>query len=259
MVELIDSHAHLDFDKFNKDREEVIERAKSNGIVNIINVGSNLTSSHRSLQLSQQYEIIYAVVGVHPHEAKTLDKKALQVLKDLSKADKVVGIGEIGLDFYYDNSPRDEQREAFKKQLQLAKEINLPVVIHSREADEDTIKILKEENMRNHNILLHSYTGGAEMAEEALELGFYFSAGGIVTFNSAQDLKNIMQKIPLSRILLETDSPYLAPSPHIVKRNEPMYVKEVAKYLASLKNTTFEKVAETTTSNTRRFFNIEKN
>jgi TatD DNase family protein len=257
MVELIDSHAHLDFDRFKNDRDEVIQRAKSNGIINIINVGSNLASSHRSLQLSQQYEMIYAVVGVHPHEAKNLDKKALQVLKDLSKADKVVAIGEIGLDFHYDNSPRDKQRDAFRKQLQLAKEINLPVVIHSRDADQDTIKILKEEKMQNHNILLHSYTGGAEMADEALAMGFYFSAGGIVTFNSAQELKNIMQKIPLSRILLETDSPYLAPSPHRGKRNEPMYVKEVGKYIATLKNTTFEKVAETTTQNTKRFFNID--
>src|SRR6056297_1775048 len=127
MVELIDSHAHLDFDKFNKDRDEVIERAKNNGIVNIVNVGSNLASSHRSLQLSQKYEMIYAVVGIHPHEAKHLDKNALKVLKDLSKADKVIGIGEIGLDFHYDNSPRDIQREAFRKQLRFAKEIKLPV------------------------------------------------------------------------------------------------------------------------------------
>src|SRR6056297_727247 len=257
MMKLIDSHAHLDFDKFDKEREEVIKRAEDNGIINIINVGSSLSSSHRSLKLSQYYEMIYAVVGVHPHEAKNLDKNALQVLKDLAKADKVVGIGEIGLDFYYDNSPRDIQREAFRKQLRLAKEINLPVVIHSREADQDTIKILKEEKMNNHNILLHSYTGGKEMAEKALEMGFYFSAGGIVTFNSAQELKNIMQRVPLNRILLETDSPYLAPAPHRGKRNEPMYVKEVAKYLASLKNTTFEKVAETTTQNTKRFFNID--
>lgn len=256
MVEFIDSHAHLDFDKFNKDREEVIKRAKANGIINIINVGSSLTSSHRSLQLSQQYEMVYAVVGVHPHEAKTLDKNALQVLKDLSKADKVVGIGEIGLDFYYDNSPRDIQREAFRKQLRFAKEIKLPVVIHSRDADQDTIKILKEEKMHNHNILLHSYTGGKEMAEEALEMGFYFSAGGIVTFNSAQELKNIIQKIPLSRILLETDSPYLAPAPHRGKRNEPMFVKEVAKYLASLKNTTLENVARQTVKNTKTFFKL---
>ena len=257
MVELIDSHAHLDFDKFNKDRDEVIQRAKSHGVINIINVGSNLSSSHRSLSLSQKYDMIYAVVGIHPHEAKDLDKQALKVLKDLAKADKVVGIGEIGLDFYYDNSPRDKQKEAFREQLQLAKEIKLPVVIHSREADEETINILKEENMKNHNILLHSYTGGKEMAEEALAMGFYFSAGGIVTFNSAQELKEIMQKIPLSRILLETDSPYLAPSPHRGKRNEPMYVKEVAKYIATLKNTTFENVAETTTKNTKRFFNLD--
>ena len=256
MVELIDSHAHLDFDKFNKDRDEVIERAKNNGIVNVINVGSDLASSHRSLQLSQKYEMIYAVVGVHPHEAKHLDKDALKVLKDLSKADKVIGIGEIGLDFHYDNSPRDIQREAFRKQLRLAKEVNLPVVVHSREADEDTIKILKEEKMNNHNIILHSYTGGKELAEKALEMGFYFGAGGIVTFNSASELKKIIQKIPLTRILVETDSPYLAPEPHRGKRNEPLYVKEVAKFVATLKNTNLESVAEITKENTERFFNI---
>ncbi|MCF8000452.1 MAG: TatD family hydrolase [Halanaerobiales bacterium] len=256
MVELIDSHAHLDFDKFNKDRDEVIERAKNNGIVKIINVGSDLSSSHRSLQLSQKYEMIYAVVGVHPHEAKHLDKDALKVLKDLSKADKVIGIGEIGLDFHYDNSPRDIQREAFRKQLRLAKEVNLPVVVHSREADEDTIKILKEEKMNNHNVLLHSYTGGKELAEKASEMGFYFGAGGIVTFNSASELKKIIQKIPLTRILIETDSPYLAPEPHRGKRNEPLYVKEVAKFVASLKNTNLESVAEITKENTELFFNI---
>jgi TatD DNase family protein len=257
MVELIDSHAHLDFDKFNKDRDEVIERAKNNGIVNIINVGSNLASSHRSLQLSQKYEMIYAVVGIHPHEAKHLDKDALKVLKDLSKADKVIGIGEIGLDFHYDNSPRDVQRDAFRKQLRLAKEVNLPVVVHSRDADDDTIKILKEEKMNNHNVLLHSYTGGKELAEKALEMGFYFGAGGIVTFNSASELKKIIQKTPLTRILLETDSPYLAPEPHRGKRNEPFYVKEVAKFVASLKNTNLESVAEITKENTERFFNIK--
>lgn len=256
MVELIDSHAHLDFDKFNKDRDEVIERAKNNGIVNIINVGSNLASSHRSLQLSQKYEMIYAVVGIHPHEAKHLDKDALKVLKDLTKADKVVGIGEIGLDFHYDNSPRDVQRDAFRKQLRLAKEINLPVVVHSREADEDTIKILKEEKMNNHNVLLHSYTGGKDLAEKALEMGFYFGAGGIVTFNSASELKKIIQKIPLSHILIETDSPYLAPEPHRGRRNEPLYVKEVAKFVASLKNSNLENVAAITKENTERFFNL---
>jgi len=257
MVELIDSHAHLDFDKFNKDRDEVIERAKNNGIVNIVNVGSNLASSHRSLQLSQKYEMIYAVVGIHPHEAKHLDKNALKVLKDLSKADKVIGIGEIGLDFHYDNSPRDIQRDAFRKQLRLAKEVNLPVVVHSREADADTIKILKEEKMSNHNVLLHSYTGGKELAEKALDMGFYFGAGGIVTFNSASELKNIIQRTPLTHILLETDSPYLAPEPHRGKRNEPLYVKEVAKFIASLKNTNLESVAEITKENTERFFNIK--
>src|SRR6056297_1137826 len=257
MMKLIDSHAHLDFDKFDKDREEVIKRAKDNGIINIINVGSSLSSSHRSLKLSQYYELIYAVVGVHPHEAKNLDKNALQVLKDLAKADKVVGIGEIGLDFYYDNSPRDIQREAFRKQLRFAKEIKLPVVIHSREADQQTIKILKEETMYNHNILLHSFTGSKEMAGEALNMGFYFGVGGINTFNSAQYLKNIIQSVPLSRILLETDSPYLAPAPHRGKRNEPLYVIEVAKFITSLKNSSLAKIAEMTTKNTQRFFKID--
>ena len=257
MLELIDSHAHLDFDKFNKDRDQVINRAYDNGIKKIINVGSNLVSSHRSLNLSQQYDMIYAVVGIHPHEAKDLDKKALTVIKDLAKADKVVGIGEIGLDFYYDNSPREIQKEAFRKQLRLAKEINLPIVIHSRDADQDTIAILKEEKMSNHKILLHSFTGGKEMAQEALEMGAYFGVGGIVTFSSAHELKDIIQKTPLSNILLETDSPYLAPTPHRGKRNEPLYVKEIAKYIASLKNTTLEKVAEVTTRNTERFFNLK--
>jgi len=257
MLKYIDSHAHLNFDKFNNDRDEVIKRAKTNGIINIINVGTSLASSHRALNLSQKYEIIYAVVGIHPHQAKNFSKRSIKVLKDLAKADKVIAIGEIGLDFYYDNSPREQQKEAFRQQLRLAKEINLPVVIHSREADQQTIKILKEETMYNYNILLHSFTGSKKMAGEALNMGFYFGVGGIITFNSAQYLKNIIQSVPLSRILLETDSPYLAPAPHRGKRNEPLYVIEVAKFITSLKNSSLAKIAEMTTKNTQRFFKID--
>lgn len=257
MEKLIDSHAHLDFDRFNNDRDDVIKRALDNGIEIIINIGSSIASSHRTLNLSLNHDMIYAVVGVHPHQAVDLNQKTLKVLKDLAKADKVVAIGEIGLDYHYDNSPRDVQRDAFRKQLQLAKEINLPVVVHSRDSDQDMVKILIEEKMENHNIVLHSYTGGNEMTQSISEMGFYFGVGGIVTFDSAQELKKIVQRIPLSKLLLETDAPYLAPSPYRGKRNEPMYVKEVAKYVASLKNTTFEKVAEVTTQNTKRFFGID--
>ncbi|MFW6269645.1 MAG: TatD family hydrolase [Bacillota bacterium] len=253
-MQLIDTHAHLDFPRFDKDREEVIKRARKNDIVKIVNVGANLASSRRSLELSQHYEYIFATAGVHPHDADQVDKNSIQVLKDFSKPDKVVAIGEIGLDFHYNNSPQEVQIKAFKKQLQLAREINLPVVIHSREAERETMKILKEAEINRG--ILHCFAGDMKMAEEALDMGLYLAFGGIITFNSADKLRKIVKNIPLERILLETDAPYLTPVPRRGKRNEPSYVRYVAKKIADIKKVEVEKIAEITSSNAEHVYGI---
>lgn len=253
---MIDTHAHLDFPAFNEDRQEVINRAQETGIKNIINVGTNLASSHRSLVLSQDYEQIYATVGIHPHDADQLDGRALDVLKDLARADKVVAIGEIGLDFHYDNSPREVQTRAFKQQLHLAGEIALPVVIHSRDADDEIIEILKEGNVEEIGGILHCFGGDLQLAQEAENLGLYLGLGGIVTFNNADRLRQVVKQIPLQWLLLETDCPYLTPSPHRGKRNEPAYVKYVAEMIADVKGMPVEEVKAVTSENARKAYQL---
>ena len=253
-MELIDTHAHLDFPQFSDDKEKVIERAKDAGLKYIINVGADLASSRRALELSQEYEDIYATVGVHPHDATDLDQNSLDVMKDLSKADKVVAVGETGLDFHYDNSPRDKQKEAFQQQINLAQEIDLPLVIHSREADQETMKIIKENQIDNG--IWHCFASNKEMAEQALEMGLYIAFGGILTFNNAKNLQNLIKDLPLDKLLLETDSPFLTPDPYRGKRNEPAYVKYVAQKIADIKQVSLEKVAEITTKNAETVYGL---
>lgn len=253
---LIDSHAHLDDKRFNPDRDMIIENLGNNGIEYVVNVGADLKSSKSSVELTKKHKNIYAVVGVHPHSATELNEEAIQTLKTLSKEKKVVGIGEIGLDFYYDNSPRDIQRAAFKTQIELAKELDLPIVIHSREADGETFDILKEAQDGNLKVLLHCYSSSRELAEEYLKLGFYISLGGPVTFKNARVPKEVAKMVPLDRLLVETDSPYLTPEPYRGKRNEPMFVKQTAQEIAKLKGISLEEVIKATNNNTKMFFNI---
>lgn len=252
----IDSHAHLDDKKFDRDRDMIIKNLRSNGIEIVVNVGADLKSSKSTVELAKEYENIYAVIGVHPHSASELNRDAIETLKSLSKEEKVVAIGEIGLDFYYDNSPRDIQRSAFKTQIQLAKELSLPIVIHSRQADQetfDTIKELKDENLK---VLLHCYSGSVELAEEYLKLGCYISLGGPVTFKNARVPKEVAKMVPLDRLLVETDCPYLTPVPYRGKRNEPMFVKYTAEKIAEIKGIELEELAKSTLENTRKFFSI---
>ena len=252
----IDSHAHLDDKKFDRDRDMIIKNLRSNGIEIVVNVGADLKSSKSTVELAKKYENIYAVIGVHPHSASELNRDAIETLKSLSKEEKVVAIGEIGLDFYYDNSPRDIQRSAFKTQIQLAKELSLPIVIHSRQADQetfDTIKELKDENLK---VLLHCYSGSVELAEEYLKLGCYISLGGPVTFKNARVPKEVAKMVPLDRLLVETDCPYLTPVPYRGKRNEPMFVKYTAEKIAEIKGIELEELAKSTLENTRKFFSI---
>ncbi|KPU27497.1 hydrolase TatD [Caloranaerobacter sp. TR13] len=254
---LIDSHAHLDDKRFDKDRDKIIKSLKNNDIWVVINPGADLASSIKAVALAQQYENIYAAVGIHPHDAKTMDDDTIEVLKSLLKKDKVIAVGEIGLDYHYDFSPRDIQRKWFREQIKLAKEFNLPIIVHDREAHKDVYDILKEEQDGTLTGVLHCFSGSVEMAKEYIKMGFYISFAGPVTFKNAKTAKEVVKAIDINRILIETDSPYLTPHPHRGKRNEPLYVRYVAAMIAELKDITVEEVARITTENTKRLFNID--
>jgi len=256
---VIDSHAHLDFPDFDEDREQVIYRAKQAGIAAIINVGADLESSRKSIKLAEQHPIIYASVGVHPHDAKTLDDTALAEIEQMSRHPRVVAIGEIGLDYHWDLSPRDKQREAFERQLTLAKDLDVPVIVHDRDAHDDIMTILGERANIQGGLrgVLHCFSGDATMAHRALDFGMHIAVGGPVTFRNARHLPDVVRQVPLSRLLLETDCPYLAPQPYRGKRNEPAYVVLVAQKIAELKNISVAEVQEATSHSVRELLGIE--
>ncbi|MCR2044232.1 TatD family hydrolase [Anaerosalibacter massiliensis] len=255
---LIDSHAHLDDKRFNKDRDRLIKSLEENDISLVINIGADISTSIKSVKLAEEYENIYAAVGVHPHSAKEMDDSTIEVLRAFANRDKVVAIGEIGLDFHYDNSPRDIQRKRFIEQIKLAKELDMPIVVHSRDADQETFDIIKEEaadgKLRG---VLHCYSGSAEMAKDYVDLGFYISLAGPVTFKNARKPREVAKTVPIDRLLVETDSPYLTPEPHRGKRNEPLYVRHVASMIAEIRGMSFEDVGRITSENTKKLFNID--
>ncbi|MGM0437006.1 MAG: TatD family hydrolase [Bacillota bacterium] len=255
-MELIDTHAHLDFPRFDKDRKEVIKRAIDGGVKIIVNIGSSMTSSRNSVELSRRYKEIYSVVGIHPHNADSFNLNVSKKLKKLSENKKVVAIGEIGLDFHYDNSPRKKQKQAFRAQLRLAKSLNLPVVIHTRDADQETLEILKEEKISEIGGIMHCFASDKEMAKEILDLGFYIAFGGLITFNNLNNLREVVKEVPINKLLVETDAPYLTPEPYRGKRNEPLYVKYVAEKIAEIKNLSLKEVAQKTTDNAKKVYNI---
>ncbi len=256
---LIDSHAHLDDDRFDKDRDRLIKSLKESGIDLVINPGSDLGSSIKSVSLSEQYDNIYAAVGIHPHSAKEMDDSTIEVLKSFTNRDKVVAIGEIGLDYYYDNSPREIQRQRFIEQLELAKEVDLPVIIHTREAAQETFDILKAAQDGSLRGVLHCYSGSVEMALEYIKMGFYISLGGPVTFKKSKVSKEVAKMVPVDRLLIETDSPYLTPEPYRGKRNEPLLVRYVAGTIAELRGIPFEELAKYTSENAKKLFEIIDN
>jgi len=260
---LIDSHAHLDFSQFNPDRQAVIERAREAGLVAILNVGTDLASSRAALALADQVDFIYAAVGVHPHDAKTLTPTVLDELRALARHPKVVAVGEIGLDYYRDLSPRPVQRRAFADQLALATELALPVVIHSREAHDDVLAALQgwkrsfpEGEAVVRSGVLHSYSAGPGRLEKALELGFSIGISGPVTFPKAHRLRAVAAAVPLERLLVETDCPFLTPEPYRGRRNEPAYVRYVVEAVARARGMSEETVARTTVDNARRLFGL---
>lgn len=252
---LFDSHAHLDDEKFDMDRAEVIARALENGVTGIINAGACMTSSARSVALAEEYESIYAAVGIHPHDAKSAQESDYRQLAEWSKLDKVVAIGEIGLDYYYDFSPRDLQRTVFVRQIDVARQMDMPFIIHDRDAHGDILDILKKEAKGLRGVL-HCFSGSLEMAKEVIKMGFYISIAGPVTFKNAAKLPEIVAAVPLERLLVETDCPYLTPHPHRGKRNEPAYVKLVAEQAAHLRGMDAMDFMKATTHNVKELFKI---
>jgi TatD DNase family protein len=262
-MNFVDSHCHIDGEQFETDREEVISRANEAGVKTMLVVGTGdateFDNFQRVVRLAESHDNIYCSIGVHPHDAKTFGKAEEEKLINLAKSSKkVIGWGEIGLDYYYDHSPRDVQREVFIRQIRIAKELDLPIIIHSRDADDETVEILMEECSypEFRGGIMHCFGGTPEMAEQILKLNFMISFAGNVTFKKADNLRDSAKMIPLERLLIETDCPYLTPIPFRGKRNEPMYVVETAKFLAEFYGIELEVLAAKTTENFHRFFQV---
>jgi len=256
-VTLVDSHCHLDDEKFDADRDATIERARTAGVERMmaIGTGNGPPDLEAALRFARRHDFIYATVGVHPHDAAKTTPETLVRLAELATDRKVLAIGEIGLDYHYDFSPRDVQRRVFRQQLELAASARKPIVIHTREAWDDTLALAREQGLPFGGIM-HCFTGGPKEAGEALELGFHLSFGGILTFPKADDVREAAARTPEYRLLIETDSPYLAPIPHRGKRNEPAFLVETARRLAEVRATSLENIAAVTTQNFNRLFKL---
>ena len=253
---LFDTHTHLNADQFEEDVETVIARAQEAGVVNMIVVGFDAKTIKRALLLVERYDFLYAAVGWHPVDAIDFTEEKLKWIEELSSHPKVVAIGETGLDYHWDKSPKDIQKDVFRKQIQLAKKVNLPLVIHNRNATEDVIDILKEERADEVGGVMHCFSSDLEAAKTCIDLNFFISFGGPVTFKNAKPLQEVAREVPLEHMLIETDCPYLAPHPLRGKRNEPAYVTYVAKQIAALKEKEYKVIAEKTSDNAKQLFGI---
>jgi TatD DNase family protein len=258
VVMLFDTHAHLNAMQYSEDVEEVIRRATNEGVSHIVVVGFDRPTISRAIELAEQYDFIYAAVGWHPVDAIDMTEDDLQMIEELAAHPKVVALGEMGLDYYWDKSPKEVQKEVFRKQIALAKKVKLPIIIHNREATADILEILKEENAAEVGGIMHCFTGSIEVAKQCIDMNFYISFGGPVTFKNAKKPKEVAKEIPLEHLLIETDCPYLTPHPFRGKRNEPSYVKYVAEAIAELKGISFEEVAEKTSDNAKKLFGINR-
>jgi TatD DNase family protein len=263
----VDSHAHLEGHRYDKDREQVIARAREAGVDTIVAIGNGdgPVNFDCGIKLAEKYDFIYATIGIHPHEASLADQAALDRMEQLAKRPKVIAWGEIGLDYYYDHSPRDVQQTAFAAQMELARAAKLPIVIHCRPSDnsenawDDCLRLIQEQwTPSGLGGILHCFTGNAGQAKRALDMGFMVSFAGNVTFPKAQQIRDASLEVPLDRMLIETDSPFLAPMPHRGKRNEPAFVKEVARQLGELRGLSAEDVGWQTSQNFRRFFSLHE-
>ncbi|MFI8578148.1 TatD family hydrolase [Rossellomorea aquimaris] len=253
---LFDTHVHLNAEQFDEDLEEVISRAREAGVEKMVVVGFDRPTINRAMELIEQYEFLYASIGWHPVDAIDMKDEDLAWIEELSNHPKVVAIGEMGLDYHWDKSPKDVQKEVFRKQIHLAKKVKLPIVIHNRDATQDIVDILREEGAEEVGGIMHCFSGSPEIAQECVDMNFYISLGGPVTFKNAKKPKEVAKEIPLEKLLIETDCPYLAPHPNRGKRNEPAYVKLVAEQIAELKEVSLEEVENITTENAKKLFNI---
>ncbi|WP_088008411.1 TatD family hydrolase [Indiicoccus explosivorum] len=252
----IDTHVHLNADQYEEDLEAVIQRALDHQVETMVVVGFDRKTIRRALELAEKYEFIYAVVGWHPVDAVDCTEQDLERIEELAAHPKVVAIGETGLDYHWDKSPKEIQQEVFRKQIALAKRVSLPIVIHNREATADVLRILKEEQASEIGGIMHCFAGTPEEARESISMNFMISLGGPVTFKNAKVPKEVATEVDLEHLLIETDAPYLAPHPYRGKRNEPSYVPLVAEEIARLKGLTIDEVAKATTENARAFFGI---
>ncbi|QUW20674.1 TatD family hydrolase [Sporosarcina sp. Marseille-Q4063] len=254
----IDTHVHLNADQYDEDVDEVITRALDAGVTKMVVIGFDRKTINRAMELAERYPFIYAVVGWHPVDAIDCTEEDLEWIESLAAHPKVVGIGETGLDYHWDKSPKDVQQEVFRKQIQLAKKVNLPIIIHNRDATADVVRILKEEKAETTGGIMHCFGGSVETAKECIAMNFMISLGGPVTFKNAKTPKEVATEIPLDKLLIETDAPYLTPHPYRGKRNEPVYVKLVAEEIANLKGLPVEAIAKATTENALKTFNINE-
>lgn len=250
---IFESHAHYDSERFDLDRDELLQSMEKNGIGTIINVGAAWKDLPITLELADKYPFVYAALGLHPNDVEDLDEEKLEFLKQLCMKEGVVAVGEIGLDYYWDNVPRDIQRKWFVRQLDLAKELHLPVIIHSRDAAEDTLQIMKQYEGELQGVI-HCFSYSKEMAKEYVKMGFYIGVGGVVTFKNGKRLKETVAEIPLERLLLETDCPYMAPEPHRGERNSSLYLPYVVRAVADIKGISDEEVVAQTEQNARQLF-----
>ena len=255
---LIDTHCHLTMPDFEADQSAVIQRATEAGISRLITIGTDIEDSRQAIAIAEKHDFIYAAVGIHPHDVKDItdSDNISEIIKELASNKKVVALGETGLDYHYMHSPAKTQQEHFRLEIFLAKSLGLPVIVHSREAKEDTLRILKEEQIESTGGVLHCFSGDIEMAEKAMEMGLYISFSGVITFKKATNILDIVKAVPLNRILIETDAPFLSPVPHRGKRNEPAYVKQVAEKIAEVKDIPLEELGRAVMSNASGLFQI---
>lgn len=253
---IFESHAHFDDRRFDDDRNQLLADMPEHGIGRILNVGASIESTKRTIELAKQFEHVYTAVGVHPSDISDLNEETFAWLREQTSKEKVLAVGEIGLDYYWDKEPgvQEAQRYWFRRQLELAKEANLPVIIHSRDAAEDTVEIMKEAYRDGISGVIHCYSYSKEIAKEYIKMGYYIGVGGVVTFKNAKKLVETVEEIPLDRILVETDCPYMAPEPHRGKRNSSLYLPHIIEKIAEIKGTTKEIVTQVTYDNAMRLF-----
>ena len=252
---IFDSHAHYSSEQYKEDLDKVIEEMKENRVIGVMNCGTDVKSSKKVIELAEKNDIFYAAVGVHPSDAFGVDDAMMREIEDLAKHDKVKAIGEIGLDYYWEENPsREEQKDAFRRHLELAKKLNMPVIIHDRDAHQDTLEIMKE--YPEVTGVVHCFSGSVEMALECLKLGYYIGVTGVVTFKNAKKIIDVVREVPLDKLLVETDAPFMAPVPNRGKRNQSNYIEYVIEKIAEIKGISSVEVSEKTIENTRKLFNI---